>query len=646
MEKTVQKIHNGLAEHFFYSLIRYLLSIAIGFVIAKANIGVSFSPFALSLLAIAPFTPLNSIFVYIGCSFGYLTNQFSASNFRYIIALTLMLILIVVCGKMYTKQKFFTPALPAAICFITGFVFLFITEYSIFSLLLLFCESVLCGCATFFFAYFIKSFKKHTQFQSKDLIAFAVTSIILLISLDAFRVYGFSISRIVSVLIVLLCARYFKKMYSAILGMCLGALAAALNPELSYLFLTFSVASLMCSAFSSFSSVYGNFAFISMYCGTLLFNRAFPHELYLFIEPLLALLIYLIIPKRTLGDLIDRYIPIRTEPDQIEIGKQTNITELCHEYTAVSKQITDMIDKENTEPTFLPKLESGIKKHLFLKGYSNINVICAHDNCDKSICDISFNANQKPVSKKEIIKIASHYFDKKLSINKFIRKNDKYTIRISETENYRIECSAVFKPKQGESVCGDNVTAFKTSFSKYVLLLSDGMGSGKEAFTQSSTCISLIKKLLKANMNPRNAVLLLNSMVAFKNSDNTFATIDLCQINLKSASATFLKAGACESYIVRNNELIPIKAAGMPIGLVEKADFKITNIKLCPNDLIILISDGISYDIEQLKELILSSCDMKLDLLVKHIMDNAVSLTPSKYDDDMTVLAARLFKND
>ena len=646
LEKTVTKVNGGLVEHFFYSLIKYILSVAIGFIIAKANIGMSFSPFALSLLAVIPFTMFNPIFLYLGCSFGYLTNQFSASNFRYIIALTLMLLLIIISGKMYTKQKFFTPALPAAICFITGFVFLFITEYSIFSLILLICESILCGCATFFFSYLIKSFKRHTQFQIKDIIAFSITSLILLICLDSFKVYGFSLSRILSILIVFLSAKYFKKMYAAIIGLCLGALAAALNPQLSYLFLAFAVASLLGSTFSSFSSLYGNFAFVLMYCSTLLFNRAFPHDLYLFIEPLLAVLLYVIIPKRTFGDIIDRYVPIQTEKETIEIGKQTNITELCHEYTAVSKQITDLIDQENKEPTFLPKLESGIKKHLFLKGYSNINVICAHDNCDKSICDISFNANQKPVNKKEIIKIVNHYFDKKLNINKFSRKNEQYIIRLSQIENYRIECSAIFKSKQGESVCGDNVTAFKTSFSKYILLLSDGMGSGKEAFTQSSTCVSLIKKLLKANMNPRNAVLLLNSMVSFKNSDNTFATVDMCQINLKSASATFLKAGAYESYIVRNNQIMTIKAAGMPIGLVDKADFKITNIKLEPNDLIVLISDGIGYDSNLIKDELLSNCDMKLDILARHIMDNAVSFTPAKYDDDMTVLTARIFKNE
>ena len=54
-----------------------------------------------------------------------------------------------------------------------------------------------------------------------------------------------------------------------------------------------------------------------------------------------------------------------------------------------------------------------------------------------------------------------------------------------------------YKAKNGESVCGDNAAAFKGADEHYYINLTDGMGSGKEAYSKSNDAVNILKKLLK-----------------------------------------------------------------------------------------------------------------------------------------------------
>jgi stage II sporulation protein E len=166
--------------------------------------------------------------------------------------------------------------------------------------------------------------------------------------------------------------------------------------------------------------------------------------------------------------------------------------------------------------------------------------------------------------------------------------------KLTEREDYSIAFARASCGKDGKTVCGDTSSAFRGEGGKYIMTISDGMGSGKEAERDSMLTVSFLEKLLKAGFDKESALKLVNSVLMLKSNEETFATVDITVINLVTGLAEFVKAGAAPTYVKRGTSVYELGCSSLPAGILAEARFEKARCKLKESDMIIMASDGVT----------------------------------------------------
>ena len=159
--------------------------------------------------------------------------------------------------------------------------------------------------------------------------------------------------------------------------------------------------------------------------------------------------------------------------------------------------------------------------------------------------------------------------------------------------------------------CGDSFGIIsRYDDGKMFSFISDGMGSGREAAVTSGLCALFLQKLLPTAVSSDAAVgVTLNMLNGFLRSRNTCgvlecaSTIDLCRLDLVRCRADFYKCGAAPTYIFRDGSLFKLRSRTVPIGIVNDVDVGRIDMELCPNDVIVMVSDGVTQGREESPEL-------------------------------------------
>lgn len=233
-----------------------------------------------------------------------------------------------------------------------------------------------------------------------------------------------------------------------------------------------------------------------------------------------------------------------------------------------------------------------------------------------------------------------------LTAPEFRVDGDYVTMTATSARVLSCETARASMRKEDEQLNGDSAVVFENREDRLYSLLSDGMGSGRDAaITSRMTCIFL-EKLLAAG-NRKNTVLkMLNNFIRHKNLE-CFATVDLLEIDLLSGEASFVKSGAAASYILREGKLFKIASSSLPIGITREITAEEVRFTLRENDLVVMISDGISQSFEDgiwLAGMLSEEIDPKspLPFLARSILDRAK--IKNERSDDMTVAVIRVEK--
>ncbi len=147
--------------------------------------------------------------------------------------------------------------------------------------------------------------------------------------------------------------------------------------------------------------------------------------------------------------------------------------------------------------------------------------------------------------------------------------------------------------------CGDCTRVFVNGHSYFYSLISDGMGSGAEAALASEISSMFVEKMLMAGNRADITVRMLNNFLRSENiglGRECSATLDLFELDLMSGVASFIKSGAAPTYICRSGKVYKVNSRTMPVGIIKKADAKLTKFDTTPGDLVVMISDGCCPD--------------------------------------------------
>ena len=105
-----------------------------------------------------------------------------------------------------------------------------------------------------------------------------------------------------------------------------------------------------------------------------------------------------------------------------------------------------------------------------------------------------------------------------------------------------------------------------------------------------------IEKMLSAGNRAATSVRMLNTFVRSGGAcvGECSATVDLCEIDLFTGSASFLKSGAAPSFVVRAGKVFRLEARTLPVGILGNVDAQVIRFDLLAGDLVVMMSDGVS----------------------------------------------------
>lgn len=151
-------------------------------------------------------------------------------------------------------------------------------------------------------------------------------------------------------------------------------------------------------------------------------------------------------------------------------------------------------------------------------------------------------------------------------------------------------------PKEGQRLCGDSLTYFKGGQNTLYLLLSDGMGSGREAQRESQMTLRLTEQFLTAGIDAETALRTLNAALNLRSDDQgSFTTIDLLAVNLGDYQAALYKYGAAPTYIKRQGTVRRLTGSALPAGLQDAASAPPpAKFPLEENSFVLMVSDGVA----------------------------------------------------
>lgn len=200
---------------------------------------------------------------------------------------------------------------------------------------------------------------------------------------------------------------------------------------------------------------------------------------------------------------------------------------------------------------------------------------------------------------------------------------------------------------------GDTCEMITLPQGRTAILLSDGMGCGKEASGDSTEMIALLKELLLAGFDGRTAVKTVNSLLLLRAERERFPTADVLIVNKYTGEADFIKIGAPPAFIKRQSEVIVVKYDSLPLGIEHTVSAESIRITLENGDYIVMMTDGV-LDIPQdrlpnghtkeswVRSRIRLFSGNSPQALAEHLLEMAMRLSGRTLRDDMTVIAVKI----
>ena len=224
---------------------------------------------------------------------------------------------------------------------------------------------------------------------------------------------------------------------------------------------------------------------------------------------------------------------------------------------------------------------------------------------------------------------------------------DKVRLALYERPAFKTNFGFAQASAHNAAYCGDNMNYFTDGRGNVHMLLSDGMGKGKPAFSDSEMTVTMMSKLLNVGFGFPAAAKLVNSSFIVKSSNESLSTIDAFTFDLYTGTAKFFKAGAPDSFILsRGGALTRITSESLPIGILSGIRYSEQSVKLASGDMIVLMSDGVCENSKKWIEPLLA----KARGLTPRELAEAVKLQAEDsaypgHGDDTTVMVLKVESN-
>lgn len=271
---------------------------------------------------------------------------------------------------------------------------------------------------------------------------------------------------------------------------------------------------------------------------------------------------------------------------------------------------------------------------------------------DRYKIDLYIEKSSKEDIEEIILTILNKVLEEKVIIQEQVEVKSENTIKykILSADKYILDIGHSIAIKDNMPVSGDSTIQTKLKDGKYLIAISDGMGTGPTAKKSSKIVITMLKRLLNSGFEKDTSIDLINSSL-LNISEDVFATLDIAIVDLYKGNIEFIKNGACPTYIKNNKRISIIKSLTLPTGVINEAMADVFDKDIDNNDIIVMLSDGIldsnvEYKNKELwvKYLLEDMENTNPQKIADIILNEAIDNTFGKVKDDMSVIVLKLIK--
>ena len=332
--------------------------------------------------------------------------------------------------------------------------------------------------------------------------------------------------------------------------------------------------------------------------------------------------------------------------DEQRVAVATQLTEISEIMEGAIRRAYDT--KEDTS------LERRLKRLLYKRGIL-LKKVYVYDNEEqrKEVYLTIRTRKKRCISNKDAAECLSEALGSPMmpshEARAFVRNEYTSTCFVEKT-NFEVVYGVERCVGDYQQISGDSFSFMQKEEGQFLASLSDGMGTGLNAYQESEKVVDLLEQFLEAGFSKETAVKMINSALVLRDQGKTFSTIDISSIDLYSGVCEFLKIGAATSFIKRGNWVEAITSTSLPAGVFQQTDYEKTCRKLYDGDMVIMVTDGVldvlpmEHQEKLMKDIILEHQTNNPKELADYILSRVRQYKSGRFLDDMTVLVMGIWK--
>ena len=323
-----------------------------------------------------------------------------------------------------------------------------------------------------------------------------------------------------------------------------------------------------------------------------------------------------------------------------------NKKNMQEQLNGVSKAISGMakeIEKEAKIDTEYEKQEIEIIEKLKQKEIQIEEISIKHPN--RYLIEIY---THQIVDNRIIEEVLTKVLNEKIVINEensvgnrlSFMSDNKFVMGLGTSEYY----------KSQNLISGDNMLNIRLKDGKYLVALSDGMGTGKKANESSSQALKMLENLLLSGFDKETSLELISTSL-INNNEEMFATLDIAIVDLYQGNIEFIKSGACPTYIKNKKKVQIIKSTSLPTGMMNEKNIETFDSDIQNGEIVLMCSDGVlDANIEyknkelwikyMLEDIETTNTKKIADIIINEAVDNNFG----KAKDDMSIIVLKFME--
>ncbi len=324
-----------------------------------------------------------------------------------------------------------------------------------------------------------------------------------------------------------------------------------------------------------------------------------------------------------------------------EALKTDKLSVFAMDYEAMSRLLAEAASESSYEYQKDEALSNRLRAAAGYMGFRANNIV-VYGKRKKTVIAGGVDIARLELSSDELRESFGNVCSQRMSPPQFSLDGEYVTMTMTAENRFTVSEAHASSSAANESMSGDCAVSFGGRGGYSYTLISDGMGSGRDAALSSRMCGIFLKKMLESGNSVSVTFEMLSNFLR-GNTAECFTTVDLMCIDLILGSAEFIKSGAAPSFVLRGGSVFRIGAKTLPIGITSEINAEKIRFDLEDGDIIVMISDGIAQDTEDgiwLVDMLSREWEGGLQTMATRILEEAQERNGRR--DDATVALVKV----